>query len=202
VRTRGSLKFRMEDRKQRIVASSEAAAHNAFGWEVADAAALDALAGRLEMAKVPVERMPASPGRPARRSRRHRIRRSSGHPQAFHGAETTQEPFAPGRPISGFRTGALGMGHVVLHVDSVEDLAWFYQDVLGFALSDDILKPKAFFFHVNPRRHSLAMIETGRSGIHHIMMELMSLDDVGQAYVGRRAAGVVSDGLCAAIFLD
>ena len=26
------------------------------------------------------------------------------------------------------------------------------------------------------------MIETGRSGIHHIMMELYSLDDVGQAY--------------------
>ena len=26
------------------------------------------------------------------------------------------------------------------------------------------------------------MIEAGRSGIHHIMMELFSLDDVGQAY--------------------
>ena len=26
------------------------------------------------------------------------------------------------------------------------------------------------------------MIETGRSGIHHIMMELFNLDDVGQAY--------------------
>ena len=33
------------------------------------------------------------------------------------------------------------------------------------------------------------MIETGRSGIHHIMMELYSLDDVGQAYdlASRRA---------------
>jgi catechol 2,3-dioxygenase-like lactoylglutathione lyase family enzyme len=75
------------------------------------------------------------------------------------------------------------MGHVVLHVKNVEDLRWFYQDVLGFKLSDYILKPfKAFFFHLNPRHHSLAMIETGRSGIHHIMMELYSLDDVGQAY--------------------
>ena len=26
------------------------------------------------------------------------------------------------------------------------------------------------------------MIETGRSGIHHMMMELYNLDDVGQAY--------------------
>jgi 2,3-dihydroxybiphenyl 1,2-dioxygenase len=103
--------------------------------------------------------------------------------EAFHGAETSDTPFVPGRPISGFRTGTLGMGHVVLHVKSVDDLLWFYQDVLGFGLSDYILKPfKAYFFHVNPRHHSLAMIETGRSGIHHIMMELFNLDDVGQAY--------------------
>ena len=183
-RTRASLKFRMDDRKQRIVVSSEAAAQDVFGWEVADAAQLDALAGRLEMAKIPVERLAAA----AAGLRGVRAGIAFADPagtrlEAFHGAETTQEPFAPGRSISGFRTGALGMGHVVLHVASVEDLAWFYQDVLGFALSDYILKPfKAFFFHVNPRHHSLAMIETGRSGIHHIMMELTSLDDVGQAY--------------------
>ena len=75
------------------------------------------------------------------------------------------------------------MGHVVLHVKNVDDLRWFYQDVLGFRVSDYILQPfKAFFFHLNPRHHSLAIIETGRSGIHHIMMELVGLDDVGQAY--------------------
>ena len=50
-------------------------------------------------------------------------------------------------------------------------------------LSDYILKPfRAYFFHVNGRHHSLAMIETGKSGMHHLMMEMFSLDDVGQAY--------------------
>ena len=50
-------------------------------------------------------------------------------------------------------------------------------------LSDYILKPfKAYFFHVNPRHHSLAFIETGKNGMHHMMVELFSLDDVGQAY--------------------
>ena len=93
--------------------------------------------------------------------------------EAFHGAETADAPFAPGRPISGFRTGTLGMGHVVLHVKNVEDLRWFYQDVLGFRLSDYILRPfRAYFFHLNPRHHSLAIIETGKSGIHHLMMGL------------------------------
>jgi hypothetical protein len=46
-----------------------------------------------------------------------------------------------------------------------------------------LLKPfKAYFFHVNPRHHSLALIETGRNGIHHFMIELYSLDDVGQGF--------------------
>ena len=34
--------------------------------------------------------------------------------EMFHGAETAADPFKPGRSISGFRTGPLGMGHVVL----------------------------------------------------------------------------------------
>ena len=183
-RTKSALKFRMDDRKQRIVVSAEDTAENVFGWEVEDRAALDALAGRLEAAKVLVTRVPAAVA--ALRGVRDAIgfQDPAGTKlEAFHGAETADAPFVPGRAISGFRTGTLGMGHVVLHVKSVEDLRWFYQDVLGFKLSDYILKPfKAFFFHLNPRHHSLAMIETGRAGIHHIMMELYSLDDVGQAY--------------------
>ena len=42
--------------------------------------------------------------------------------EIFHGAETTAEPFRPGRSISGFRTGPLGLGHVVLNVDSAETI--------------------------------------------------------------------------------
>ena len=183
-RTRSALKFRMDDRKQRIVVSAEETAANVFGWEVDDAAALDALAGRLEAAKVQVARVPAAIV--ALRGVRDALTfqdPAGNRLEAFHGAEEAAEPFAPGRSIAGFRTGTLGMGHVVLHVKSIDDLRWFYQDVLGFGLSDYILKPfKAYFFHVNPRHHSLALIETGRDGIHHIMMELLSLDDVGQAY--------------------
>jgi catechol 2,3-dioxygenase-like lactoylglutathione lyase family enzyme len=59
----------------------------------------------------------------------------------------------------------------------------FYRDVLGFHLSDYMVRPfKAFFFHANPRHHSIAFIETGRSATHHLMVELYSLDDVGQCY--------------------
>ncbi len=183
-RTATALRFRMDDRKQRIVVSREAPARHVFGWEVEDAATLDALAGRLEAAKVQVARLDTASA--ALRGVAGGI--SFADPmgnrlEAFHGAEVADTPFQAGRPISGFRTGALGMGHVVLNVERFEDARWFYQDVLGFALSDYMLKPfQAYFFHINGRHHSLALIGTGRSGIHHLMMELYSLDDVGQAY--------------------
>ena len=53
------LAFRMDDRKQRIVID-RALGNGArfFGWEVADAAALDALAAKLEAAGVAVTAEP------------------------------------------------------------------------------------------------------------------------------------------------
>src|SRR3984893_825812 len=49
--------FRMDDRKQRLIADGGLPdGKRFFGWEVADAAALDALAARLEKAGVAVRR--------------------------------------------------------------------------------------------------------------------------------------------------
>ena len=36
--------------------------------------------------------------------------------------------------------------------------------------------------HVNGRHHSLALIESGKVSLHDLMMECLSLDDVGQGY--------------------
>src|ERR1700688_4796041 len=58
-RSASVLAFRMDDRKQRIVIDrSLPEGARFFGWEVADAAALDALAARLEAAKVEVAAEP------------------------------------------------------------------------------------------------------------------------------------------------
>jgi 2,3-dihydroxybiphenyl 1,2-dioxygenase len=155
-----------------------------FGWEVGDAVDLDALAARLENARVDVTAEP----RTLADTWRVRGLISFADPEgnrleAFYGAETDATPFRPGRSISGFRTGPLGLGHAVLTVEHIDAMMPFYVDLLGFGLSDYITKPfRAYFFHVNSRHHSLAMIETGKSGMHHLMVELFSLDDVGQAY--------------------
>jgi 2,3-dihydroxybiphenyl 1,2-dioxygenase len=184
-RGNSQLSFRMDDRKQRIVidrAIGEGARF--FGWEVADAAALDALAARLEDADVAVTAEPQTLADARRVRSLISFRDPAGNRlEAFYGAETDETPFKPGRSISGFRTGPLGLGHVVLTVENIGAVMPFYVDVLGFGLSDYIEKPfRAYFFHINPRHHSLALIETGKNGMHHLMVELFSLDDVGQSY--------------------
>src|SRR4051794_18907900 len=56
-RSAAQLTFRMDDRKQRLLVVPGAGdGARFFGWEVADAAALDALAARLEGVGVPVAR--------------------------------------------------------------------------------------------------------------------------------------------------
>ena len=56
-KSRSTIAFRMDDRKQRIIVNADGGEGiDVFGWEVAEAAALDALAAKLEAANVKVER--------------------------------------------------------------------------------------------------------------------------------------------------
>ena len=184
-RSASSVAFRMDDRTQRvIVAADRDSGADFYGWEVAGPAELDRLAGRLADACVPVTRMAA-----ALADERHvrdgvRFNDPAGNClEVFHGPAVAHKPFRPGRSISGFRTGPLGMGHVVLMVNNLDQMMAFYTDLLGFRLSDYMLQPfKAFFLHTNSRHHSLAMVDIGKSGLHHLMVEVFSLDDVGQTY--------------------
>ena len=146
-----------------------------FGWEVPDAAAVDAYAARLEQAGVAVTRGTRALADERRVADLIAFDDPVGNRlEIFHGAEIASEPFKPGRNISGFRTGTLGMGHAVLHVKSIHDVIPFYRDVLGFRLSDYMTRPfNAYFFHANPRHHSIAFIETGRNATHHLMMRAL-----------------------------
>src|ERR1700737_2058341 len=142
-RSRSTLAFRMDDRKQRLVVAADGGQGiGFFGWEVADAAALDALAAKLTTAGTEVTR-----GSRALADERHVadlivFKDPAGNRlEAFHDAQTTAEPFKPGRNISGFRTGPLGMGHVVMHFEHIAEVMSFYQDVLEFKISDYWLRP-------------------------------------------------------------
>jgi 2,3-dihydroxybiphenyl 1,2-dioxygenase len=183
-KTKSTLSFRMDDRKQRFLIDADGGQGvKFFGWEVADAAALDLVAQKLEDAGVPVAR-----GSRALAEERHVkdlivVSDPLGNRvEIFHGQEVTTDPFQPGRNMSGFRTGALGLGHIVMTVDNVKPVADFYENILGFGLSDYYSHPfDARFLHVNSRHHSLAFVGTGTVGVHHLMIETFSFDDVGQA---------------------
>jgi 2,3-dihydroxybiphenyl 1,2-dioxygenase len=187
-KSRSSMAFRMDDRKQRILIDADGGEGIGFyGWEMANAAALDVLGAHLEKSEIKVAR-----GSRALADERHVkdlivLNDPLGNRlEMFHGAETASDPFKPGRSISGFRTGPLGLGHVVFNVDTpqtIDRLMAFYKDMLGFRLTDYYSHPfVARFLHLNPRHHSLAFIQTGKNAVHHIMMEVFSFDDVGQGY--------------------
>ncbi|HEX7658738.1 MAG TPA: VOC family protein [Pseudonocardiaceae bacterium] len=179
--SRGTRAFRMDDRRQRILVHD--GPRGFFGWEVADAAALDQVANRLDQHGIAHEPLGRLTGERFVRDGL-ALRDPAGNLlEIVYGPETTDEPFRPGRTISGFRTGALGLGHAVLTAPDVESLARFYTQVLGFRVSDYMYEPfKACFFHLNPRHHSLALVQAPSIGMHHLMVEMMMLDDVGQAY--------------------
>ncbi|MEZ5658493.1 MAG: VOC family protein [Burkholderiaceae bacterium] len=184
-RTSATLSLRMDERMQRVfVESGHDSAPRVFGWEVANASALDRMAARIEAAGFAVRQEPAALADRRAVSGLVSFDDPLGHRfELFHGARSADRGFVPGRRISGFRTGALGLGHAVIVDPKVEQALPFYRDVLGFAISDYVLKPfKAWFFHVNARHHSFALIESPRSGLHHFMVEHWALDDVGQAY--------------------
>jgi 2,3-dihydroxybiphenyl 1,2-dioxygenase len=181
----GVQAFRMDDRRQRLVIDSTMPENvRYFGWEVADAAALDALAARLERSDVAVRRKPTAIADQRFVADLISFADPSGNRlEAFHGAAVADTPFQAGRMISGFRAGPLGMGHVLITVQDIDASLAFYRDLLGFRISDYTHHPiRAYFLHVNPRHHSIALAEAPVNSLNHLMVELYSLDDVGQGY--------------------
>ncbi len=180
-----ALAFRMDDRVQRLLVSDEPGDTLAFlGFEVSGHDDLDHYAGRLDAMGYKVEI--GSAALAARRFVKSLIRfhdPGGNLVELFYGPMVADTPFVPGRPISGFNTGPLGMGHAVIHVKNIEILMPFYRDILDFRVTDYGLKPYGlYFFHLNERHHSFAMVGSGQEGFHHFMVEYKHLDDVGQGY--------------------
>ena len=158
-----------------------------FGWEVADAAVLDALGrqargGRCQVAKVPGR----SPMSVTSKDLIVFNDPNGNRLELFHGAETASDPFRPGRSHFGLphRPARTGPRRAQCRERTDNRLMPFYRDtarVPAHRLSTPS-RFSAYFMHVNPRHHSLALIQTGKNAVHHIMMELYQFDDVGQGY--------------------
>ena len=180
-----TIALRMDDRVHRLlITSSHQPTLYTIGWQAHSAEALDRIASRLEQAGIEVKH-----GQRARTAER-MVKDLITFPdpagnciEVFCEPTLLDTPFVPGRTHSGFRTGSLGLGHVVLITPNIDEMKGFYHDLLGFRISDYMFNPfHAYFFHINKRHHNLALIEHEQNGIHHIMVEYTMFDDVGQGY--------------------
>ncbi len=105
-----------------------------------------------------------------------------------YGATWDHNEFRPSGVVSGFVTGDMGLGHLVVICKDYAGTVDFYLNVLGFKLSDYIVwdGADATFFHCNGRHHSLALMNEcfGQKGgdFNHFMVEVKDLDDTGRAY--------------------
>lgn len=93
-----------------------------------------------------------------------------------------------------FVTGELGLGHALMFCADMDASLAFYIDVLGFRRSDFIgFGPgmSAQFLRCTPRHHSIGLVHVGPfAGVHHLMLEVPSVDLVGAALDRAEAAGI------------
>jgi 2,3-dihydroxybiphenyl 1,2-dioxygenase len=194
----GALSFRMDGHAHRVFVQPGPADDVAFvGWQLDGADALAGLVERLRAAGVDVTQ-----GSAADAARRHvaalaRFRDPGGVPtEIFHGPELAAGPFQGSVVRSGFVADERGLGHVVVSAERQDETRAFYCDLLGFRLSDRIVAEihgfhaDMLFLHANRRHHSVAFGERQDRRIHHFMVEVRALDDVGLALDRTLRAGL------------
>ncbi len=165
------------------------------GWELADGAALEEAKTLLDKAGIAFRQ-----GKPEEIRQRCvadlvRLKDPSGNElELYHGGSLDYLPLVSPLGVSRFETGSdgeLGLGHVVLCAEKLEETRSFYHQLLGFADSDKMAVPNPdgsstdlYFLHcANPRHHSLGLYGLPAAafpvGCVHMMVEVDNVDEVG-----------------------
>ena len=180
-----ALALRTDERCQRVlIQRSDRDGPAFFGFETAGAAALKETAGKLETSGFKMTRATEKELTLRGVDEMAWCRDPAGNRiELFHSQANGEGPFTAPRPHGGFRTGKMGMGHMVLHAEDVDAMSTFYRDLLSLRLSDYMVKPyRLMFLRANPRHHSVGLLQSKQNGVHHVMFEVLALDDVGRAY--------------------
>jgi 3,4-dihydroxy-9,10-secoandrosta-1,3,5(10)-triene-9,17-dione 4,5-dioxygenase len=188
-----ALYLRMDERAARIVVvAGETDEVVRIGWEVRDRAALRRVRESVSKAGIAVESLSQAEADARRVEEAITFTDPAGATlEVFHGAVLDHSPVVT--PFGArFVTGAQGLGHVVLPAMDLNGAFDFYTEVLGFLPRGAFRVPappefgpvRIRFLGVNERHHSLALCPAphgGAPGLVHIMVEVDSLDAVGQA---------------------
>ncbi|MEB3899489.1 VOC family protein [Pseudomonas putida] len=198
------LFLKMDERPYRILVQHSAQdGFGACGWEVAGQAAFDQAVAELHAAGVAVEQGSAEQAALRQVQALALFADPDGNRhELYWGPRQDFARFVSPVGVRGFVSDALGMGHVVLPAPTFDRCRDFYEQVMGFGLSDlmkvrftpDPAEPekRIHFMHCNNgRHHSLAIFECPvPSGCVHMMVEVDGLDEVGRALDRMHANGV------------
>jgi 3,4-dihydroxy-9,10-secoandrosta-1,3,5(10)-triene-9,17-dione 4,5-dioxygenase len=189
----GGVRFRMDDRPFRIaIIPGNEDRFVAAGWELPGAEAFEACLDMLAKADIAVEHGSAAEAADRKVRAFVRCQDPSGNRlELYQGRVYDYSPFVSPAGVSGFVTGNMGLGHVVLPAPKVEETRSFYKTLLGFGDTDEMRVPigvpdhpglALYFLHCdNPRHHSVALFEAEiPSGLVHLMVEVEKLDDLGR----------------------
>jgi 2,3-dihydroxybiphenyl 1,2-dioxygenase len=197
-----ALYLRMDERAARlIVVPGETDRVITVGWEVRDHPALQRVKATLEGAGLPFKQLSAEEAEARRVEEVITFEDPAGTTlEVFHGPVLDHSPVIT--PFGAkFVTGDQGLGHIVLPATDPNGLFDFYTEILGFRSRGAfrVPMPKEFgpvrvrFLGINERHHSLAICPAAHlrdPGVVHIMVEVDTLDAVGQALDRINAEGV------------
>ena len=197
-----ALYLRMDERAARIVVvPGETDRVLTIGWEVRDHAALQRVKATLDGAGVAFKQLSVDEAEDRRVEEVIAFQDPAGHTlEVFHGPVLDHSPLVT--PFGArFVTGDQGLGHVVVPATDPNGLFDFYTEVLGFRSRGAfrVPMPKEFgpvrvrFLGINERHHSLAICPAAHlrdPRVVHIMVEVDTLDAVGQALDRINAEGI------------
>ncbi len=197
-----ALYLRMDERAARIVVvPGETDRVLTIGWEVRDHAALQRIKATLDGAGVAFKQLSVDEAEARRVEEVITFEDPAGHTlEVFHGPVLDHSPAIT--PFGAkFVTGDQGLGHIVLPATDPNGLFDFYTEVMGFRSRGAfrVPMPKEFgpvrvrFFGINERHHSLAICPAAHlrdPRVVHIMVEVDTLDAVGQALDRINAEGI------------
>jgi 2,3-dihydroxybiphenyl 1,2-dioxygenase len=165
-----------------------------FGWELPSAEALRDAETELSAAGMAVSCATAEECEARQVQALLRCADPAGYSlELYSGMARAETPFTPGRPISGFRTGDLGLGHLVIGAPDLDRARDFYLERMGFRVSD-FYGDRIVFLHCNQRHHSLGLVRAA-VGLRHIMLEVNELDDVGTGFDVCQSRGILTRAL-------
>lgn len=197
----GSTRYRIDEHAWRFALHDDASDDFLYaGFECGNAAHFDAVVQRIEAAGIAITRDQDLAATRGVMELARCVDPNGLAIELYYGPWLVPEvPFQSPQPLSGFVTGDQGLGHIIVNTADVAATTQFYMAVLGMRMSDRILFEAApgitiplHFLHCNNRHHTIAIAPAmpGGKRIHHVMLEVPGIDDVGLAIDRAMKAGV------------